>query len=367
MSSYPDTVATFREKTNLPGVTFVDPDKATIYADDLIKIEEEIVALENTLGCEPYGLYGDVTARLNDVDQYIAGINFNLENGLASKQDSLGFVAENVANKDTTTTLGTSDTKYPSQKAVKAYVDAAIIDISANSQDNTKLPLSGGTMSGTIDSCDILPVTTSTHTLGTADASWLESHIDKLYLNSAAYLDGAVTGKIGINTSVPSETLDIKGNFSVKDSDSATKAYRFRTSGYDLDLESGGRPLHISTFENADYTGLQRHYLMFKTDNNYASAYLNWEFKNSSDNAVFTIRPDDATTGNILLSDGFNIMPGTSTGTKIGTASNQKIAFFNAIPVIQPSNTPADATDLSSVITLVNDLKSKLVTLGLIS
>ena len=30
---------------------------------------------------------------------------------------------EVVANKDTTTTLGTSDTKYPSQKAVKTYVD----------------------------------------------------------------------------------------------------------------------------------------------------------------------------------------------------------------------------------------------------
>lgn len=31
---------------------------------------------------------------------------------------------ESLSNKDTTTTLGTSDTKYPSQKAVKTYVDA---------------------------------------------------------------------------------------------------------------------------------------------------------------------------------------------------------------------------------------------------
>ena len=33
---------------------------------------------------------------------------------------------EDLTNKDTTTTLGTSDTKYPSQKAVKTYVDTAM-------------------------------------------------------------------------------------------------------------------------------------------------------------------------------------------------------------------------------------------------
>ena len=36
----------------------------------------------------------------------------------------IGYTPENVANKDTTVTLGTSDTKYPSQKAVKTYVDS---------------------------------------------------------------------------------------------------------------------------------------------------------------------------------------------------------------------------------------------------
>lgn len=44
----------------------------------------------------------------------------------ATLQPALGFTPENVANKDTTVTLGTSDTKYPSQKAVKTYVDAAV-------------------------------------------------------------------------------------------------------------------------------------------------------------------------------------------------------------------------------------------------
>ena len=36
---------------------------------------------------------------------------------------ALGFTPENVANKSTLTTLGTSDTLYPTQNAVKTYVD----------------------------------------------------------------------------------------------------------------------------------------------------------------------------------------------------------------------------------------------------
>lgn len=39
------------------------------------------------------------------------------------KQNALGFTPEDVANKSTTTTLGTSNTLYPSQLAVKTYVD----------------------------------------------------------------------------------------------------------------------------------------------------------------------------------------------------------------------------------------------------
>lgn len=46
------------------------------------------------------------------------------DTGLATKQNSLGFTPEDVANKSTSvTTDGASDTKYPSVKSVKTYVD----------------------------------------------------------------------------------------------------------------------------------------------------------------------------------------------------------------------------------------------------
>ena len=54
-------------------------------------------------------------------------------------------------------------------------------------------------------------------------------------------------------------------------------------------------------------------------------------------------------------------------GTKIGTTALQKLGFYGATPIVRPSATPADATDLASAIALVNNLKAKLIALGLIS
>ena len=94
--------------------------------------------------------------------------------------------------------------------------------------------------------------------------------------------------------------------------------------------------------------------------------------------------------GTVTLSDQANIAFNTSTGTKIGTATDQKLAFFNKTPIVQPSgasqvavnlatNFPADgnasisdATNLEaacdtirSLQTLVNEMRTVLVNLGL--
>jgi hypothetical protein len=47
-----------------------------------------------------------------------------LASGNLNLEPSLGFTPENVSNKSTTTSLGTSDTLYPTQNAVKQYVDS---------------------------------------------------------------------------------------------------------------------------------------------------------------------------------------------------------------------------------------------------
>ena len=44
------------------------------------------------------------------------------------------------------------------------------------------------------------------------------------------------------------------------------------------------------------------------------------------------------------LNEGANIVGGTTTGTKIGTATNQKFGFYNATPIIQPTSLTAKLT-----------------------
>jgi hypothetical protein len=68
----------------------------------------------------------------------------------------------------------------------------------------------------------------------------------------------------------------------------------------------------------------------------------------------------------ITVSDGGNVVLGTTTGTKIGTATTQKLGFYNATPVVQPTAV-ADATDAATVITQLNALLAKLRTLGIIA
>lgn len=88
--------------------------------------------------------------------------------------------------------------------------------------------------------------------------------------------------------------------------------------------------------------------------------------------------------GNFALSDGSNIIAGSTTGTKIGTSSSQKLGFFNATPVVQQSSTGETSgvtqnsgTDINDSSTFtggigstaytISDIVKHLKTLGLIA
>jgi hypothetical protein len=70
-------------------------------------------------------------------------------------------------------------------------------------------------------------------------------------------------------------------------------------------------------------------------------------------------------TGDLTISTK-DIVTDTTTGTKIGTATTQKLGFFNATPVVQQAAV-ADATDAATAITQLNDLLAAMRTLGLIA
>lgn len=72
-------------------------------------------------------------------------------------------------------------------------------------------------------------------------------------------------------------------------------------------------------------------------------------------------------TGTTTMTDSANFVFGTSTGTKIGTATTQKIGYWNATPVVQPAAI-ADATgSVASVMTQLNLLLAALRSTGQIA
>jgi hypothetical protein len=76
-------------------------------------------------------------------------------------------------------------------------------------------------------------------------------------------------------------------------------------------------------------------------------------------------------TGQLTLNGNLNLstkdlVTDTTTGTKIGTGTTQRIGFFNATPAVQPAAV-ADATDAASTQARLNDLLARLRTLGLIA
>lgn len=115
MSNYPGAIDEFRTAQNLPGILYDETDTTTVYAEDSNNATSAIVAIETELGTNPSGASATVGGRLDALDTTVAG-----------KENSLGYTPENAANKSTTTSLGTSDTLYPSQKAVKTYVDTGL-------------------------------------------------------------------------------------------------------------------------------------------------------------------------------------------------------------------------------------------------
>jgi hypothetical protein len=79
------------------------------------------------------------------------------------------------------------------------------------------------------------------------------------------------------------------------------------------------------------------------------------------------IKQLEFTTTGVNLTDGLVFNCGTTLGNRIGTAATQKLGFYGATPVVRATGTPAAATDPATTMALVNDLRAKLIALGLIS
>ena len=71
------------------------------------------------------------------------------------------------------------------------------------------------------------------------------------------------------------------------------------------------------------------------------------------------------TNGDIQITDARNIILATGTGTKIGTATTQKLGFFNKTPIAQPAAITSPDTSGAQLKTAVDAIRAALTALGL--
>jgi hypothetical protein len=130
----------------------------------------------------------------------------------------------------------------------------------------------------------------------------------------------------------------VTGNLTVRDDASPTKAYKFFTSGSDLDVAGGGANLYISMFDDAAHTTDQKFYLGFNTADHYADAFGNWIFHNDIFGAAyFSVRPDSS---EVVVNDDagdvdFRVEGDTDTDLIHADASSDRVGIGIAVPTVK--------------------------------
>ena len=155
---------------------------------------------------------------------------------------------------------------------------------------------------------------------------------------------------VGIGTASPSAVLDVvSAAVGVAEFNGpANASIALNSDTVSLKLQCGGEAVFGST---------TNHPTTFITNNT-----ERLRIDSSGNVGIGTASPSSL----LHLSDAGNIQVGTTTGTKIGTGTTQKIGFYNATPVVQPTAV-ADATDAATVITQLNALLTRMRNLGLIA
>jgi hypothetical protein len=98
-----------------------------------------------------------------------------------------------------------------------------------------------------------------------------------------------------------------------------------------------------------------------------SGAYMQWDESANALNFVnCAVNIASASfAGNIALGDGKNISIGTGSGSQIATGSTQKLGFFGASPIIQPS-APTAATCSATPSVAIATIKDQLIALGIL-
>jgi hypothetical protein len=181
-------------------------------------------------------------------------------------------------------------------------------------------------------------------------------------IDSGGVFYDATNNRLAIGNTAPSELLHIQGNLTFAGTQSSPALIKANgaTDNAAVAIKAGATASEVtqidihSGWDGATHVGGR---IGFKT--------ANTERARIDDSGRLGLGVSSPTSL-LHLADAGDITVGTTTGTKIGTATTQKLGFYNATPVVQPAAV-ADATTAVDVITQLNDLLAKLRTLGIIA
>lgn len=91
------------------------------------------------------------------------------------------------------------------------------------------------------------------------------------------------------------------------------------------------------------------------TSNTASSEAGDLRFQTQSGGTAMTTKLTIGSTGDFTFFDGGNFILGTTTGTKIATSTSQKLSFWNATPIVQPTTGVTGAAMTANTGTAVND------------
>lgn len=205
---------------------------------------------------------------------------------------------------------------------------------------------------------------------GTAAAPTVPGLAGKLS-TSGGTISGAlvVTGDVTAANVTATGTNTTAGTLLVANAISgANKAYRFRTSGSNLDWECGGADLFMSVWSDAAFSATQRNYLRLEAGAQIAHATGQWQFTNGPygsanltiDGGTGTLTANNDITSNTKLAangtSGYIFLSATPDGGEynLGVSASGKLALYGSSTATLDLNLLDGALYIASTLILSN-------------
>lgn len=239
---------------------------------------------------------------------------------------------------------------------------------------------------------DLYISTDSQETYWSNGTSWVKVGAGILnYVSAVSGESGVIS--IGGTSNVPIISITTAGITNAKLANVATQTFKGRTTAAtgvpeDLTVAQAKTMLSLTGANSGDLTVTSIGSTSNANGLTLAGQVLNLQPANASFGGIITtiaqtIAGEKTFNNTVTHADGADFSVGTTTGTKIGTSTAQKLGFWNVTPVVQPAsaNQVAVATTSStnvapygfttasqadSIITLLNEIRSALVSVGII-